>query len=737
MTRYTTDTFVTASVPATSSLDIERTIPVNSLDIAKIKIVPSIGTGTNIFQIFKKAARFFGDILYSSTAFTGVLSVDPETSAGAELNQGAVLPYYDVDEALQLHLRITNNHTVAKTYTITIEYEALNTDLSGILGSPDGIYLSTIANGLNLLAGLTAESFKDGCIQAELRAKYVADQNYSGVVDLRTVAEGGTWVPNITTDLQLVISATAEGAQWQWASAAQGRWYVTARIKNAVGWSLWTDGNSTPSFVVQYVDTQNFSDTGPPADWDISLETGPAANTVIVRACRPRTNGNNLLSWCVQVKDVSTGSWRTLDANAGAAETHYDGSLVSHSYATGYLTKPTSGWGTAVVGDLVLVDVRGGNFDVNYCMWFIIGENDLGTTTLYIGPNLRGGVTADLRIKIVKPPWTWSTDGYFGAQPGLGYWPEGNIGSDINQEKGIGWIAGDYSTKQFVSAPIPIPAGTTQVEARVWFENCYSRSDDTLNHSVYTQGTAGPAIIIPGIMTDFSDRSLWVPIYPPANYGTLTFSNGSAIMSVVGASESSHAGVVGVRGRFRMWPAPDFTIRVRAKFTNVTLPVGLASADRLGLGIWLTDGFHGYGGLFPLALFIIGTNAKVKMGGSTSPAKNYDAGIGGDLADPYSKGYNAYTSTSVDRPVPGSTIEIIANWGAWSYSGNFSEQKIEWRLGGSGIYSSSTYGLIGRDFSPSIKGADVFIGWFGNCRLNGATATLVEAEIITGLGEVF
>jgi len=186
-----------------------------------------------------------------------------------------------------------------------------------------------------------------------------------------------------------------------------------------------------------------------------------------------------------------------------------------------------------------------------------------------------------------------------------------------------------------------------------------------------------------------------------------------------------------------MYPAPDFTIRVRAKFTNVTLPVGLAAADKLSLGIWLTDGYSGYGDMWPLALFIIGTNANVKMGGSTSIGKSYDAGIGGNLADPYSKGYNAYTSTSVARPVPGSTIEIIGNWGAWPASGIFSEQKIEWRVGGAGVYLSSTYGLIGRIYSPSYKGADMFIGWVGNCRLNGATATLTEVEIITGLGEVF
>ena len=127
--------------------------------------------------------------------------------------------------------------------------------------------------------------------------------------------------------------------------------------------------------------------------------------------------------------------------------------------------------------DLVLADVRGGQFHRDHCQWAIVdGFEDASgnevaagdATVLRVGPALdRVQVSSDVRVKIVKHPYAWTTEGYLGSQSNHGFYDKDDI-------------VGDEWTQTFVTKPIEVPAGVTQVEARVWFDNMYSRSDDNV-----------------------------------------------------------------------------------------------------------------------------------------------------------------------------------------------------------------------------------------------------------------
>ena len=105
MGRYVVDSFTTAVVAgAGGSLDFDRTIDNNYIDLYKIKITPSGGTGTTVFTIFKAAARGAGDISYLTKAWTVAVYYDPvEDDAGSYSERGEefVCRYEDADVALK------------------------------------------------------------------------------------------------------------------------------------------------------------------------------------------------------------------------------------------------------------------------------------------------------------------------------------------------------------------------------------------------------------------------------------------------------------------------------------------------------------------------------------------------------------------------------------------------------------------------------------------------------------
>jgi len=357
---------------------------------------------------------------------------------------------------------------------------------------PDGLEAAALASGLAILFAVEARKWNEGITEAEFRAKFfAAGTNYESV-DLRTPAEGGTLEHNGTTAFVVAgIVATQYGAQYQITSAAQGVWYYAWRLKNAEGWSVWSDGNDTPRYARDRAATEDpsMAADGPPADWTVAIQPAAVGHAVVVTVSRPATRGKKILAWAVQIKDATMGAWRALDAGAGAAVTKFDGTAVGFNASNDnrrFTRVSGQGLGTAAVGDLVLLDYAGGSWALDNCNWATIEAiegNDPATATWFeIAGRFNNAAQTDLRLKIVKPPWEWNTEGYLGDQPNRGLWSK------------TFWAGGgDVSTQTFVSDPIAVPAGTdlSHIQARVWFDNGFSRSDGGVHSDFCPAGGGG------------------------------------------------------------------------------------------------------------------------------------------------------------------------------------------------------------------------------------------------------
>jgi len=129
MARFTTTTFVTASVSATSSLNHNEVIGDSNINIYKIKVVPSIVGVTSDAQLYEKDTFLDADRVWGTNPFTGT-AFDPiqKDSAGVitEANRGFVVPYEDQDTSGEIHIKLVNNDSQAKTFTVTIVWEEVS-----------------------------------------------------------------------------------------------------------------------------------------------------------------------------------------------------------------------------------------------------------------------------------------------------------------------------------------------------------------------------------------------------------------------------------------------------------------------------------------------------------------------------------------------------------------------------------------------------------------------------------
>jgi hypothetical protein len=246
-------------------------------------------------------------------------------------------------------------------------------------------------------------------------------------------------------------------------------------------------------------------EAGPAADWTVELMPGPTPGSVICKFTRPRINGKRLFWVFALPRDTSIGQWRRLDENAGAAQTYYDGSAIAHESLAGLKIKKDpgqpAGFGTAKPDDLILLDVAGGSFDLDRCQWATVDKflDDLGAETTvgnarYIeltGGLFRPQTTQDLRMKIVRSPWTWDTEGYLGNPTGpfIKFWE---------------WI-GDREGDEFIMAPVEMGRNIAELDVELWIENDYCRSSGggiRSNNKVTVR--AGMDYVIPGPVENLS-----------------------------------------------------------------------------------------------------------------------------------------------------------------------------------------------------------------------------------------
>lgn len=130
MSEETTLQFTTPSVPASSQVDFDEAIKARLIEITFIKVAPSDSGGPFRLQLYRKTVRAADDIVYNMDAFTGIY-FDPEERDSADVVTerpagGERIKYADEDAATrELHGRIINSDSVAKTFTITVRYREL------------------------------------------------------------------------------------------------------------------------------------------------------------------------------------------------------------------------------------------------------------------------------------------------------------------------------------------------------------------------------------------------------------------------------------------------------------------------------------------------------------------------------------------------------------------------------------------------------------------------------------
>jgi hypothetical protein len=431
-------------------------------------------------------------------------------------------------------------HTVseARVHTVTVTCGAIVSHVWPACGSaytpktiptgiPDVLKVASIDPSYHCVFGAEAWKYNENIIGARFRAKWFATQQ-EDAVDLRTVAEGGTLEVASPDDGTVVIEddvvANHYGAQVEFDSVSpsspsqglSGYWYFAFQFKSAAGDSVWSDGNKTPRYVTDFLPTDSSENSGPPSDWWIEVDPDPNAHRVKVRASRPKENGDKIWGWTVQIKDNRSGQWYAIDegwTTLGAGPDvqfppyangskgwipmilTLDGRRLTRESGTG-LTGPHAGGynppDAVNPGDLCLVDVRGGEFDIAHAQWATVDSvqglktgYDVWTATYFdVAGRLRPLVDSDLYVMVIVPFWNWDFEGYLGAQPNHGVWNKYFIAG--NQH-------GDTETAVFESDWIDVPSDVplSAIEARVFFDNGYSISDDGVTHSTGLTGDSG------------------------------------------------------------------------------------------------------------------------------------------------------------------------------------------------------------------------------------------------------
>jgi hypothetical protein len=388
---------------------------------------------------------------------------------------------------------------------------------------PDDLEVSSIDPSLHCVFRAQPWKYKENITGAGFRAKYFATEQ-SAPVDLRTVAEGGTLVHDGTNEWAIDdLVANIFGAEYELDAPAAGYIYYAFQFQSTAGDSVWSDGNRTPHHVEHFLPTDQTASAGPPSDWWVEVEADAVNHRVRVKASRPKTNGDKIWSWCGQIKDNRTGQWKSvaydwsgsgyeptdaynirygdlLDSNDGdiGHAVSNDNRRFTRESGTGLTGYHYPAGGDYLrVGDLVLFDPTGGAWTEESCQWGIVdsiqglksGFNVATATYFDIQNRLRNTRTVaqtDLRLIAVDPPWTWTGEGFFGAQPNKGWFEE-------NFWKGT--QHGDKTTEIFIGPWMDVPSAVplANIEARVWFDNGYSVSDNGVTTGGIIEDTGNPS----------------------------------------------------------------------------------------------------------------------------------------------------------------------------------------------------------------------------------------------------
>jgi hypothetical protein len=188
--RFTTLQWTTGSVlGASGSLEINQAINANHIDFVKFMVAPNSGAGTSKVEIYKRDTFLITDRLYRTKDFAGTLidRLEDDGTATAEALEGEPIPYDDDDSTKELHLKIYNNDSSARTYTVTLKYQEPVIAIAGNVTLPANLTVQG-ANGINISSVAPILDFTD-TTGGSKSLRIAVDNNFADFIE-RTAALG-------------------------------------------------------------------------------------------------------------------------------------------------------------------------------------------------------------------------------------------------------------------------------------------------------------------------------------------------------------------------------------------------------------------------------------------------------------------------------------------------------------------------------------------------------------------
>lgn len=194
MARFSTAVFVTASVSSSDFLNHNEVLGNSAFDIVALKIVPSIVGGTSEAQVYERDTFLTADLLYSTNPFVAT-GFDPiqKDSGGVitEALRGFVAPYEDQDSTGEFHIKLINNDSQAKTYTITLIYEVVAATSVVNIDDLGDVTISGVASG-EVLKWDGANWINNTLAEAGIAAASHVHSAADITTGLLAIARGGT-----------------------------------------------------------------------------------------------------------------------------------------------------------------------------------------------------------------------------------------------------------------------------------------------------------------------------------------------------------------------------------------------------------------------------------------------------------------------------------------------------------------------------------------------------------------